>query len=79
MLMISQILQIYGLEFILFSDDTTILSSHPSIENQINTKKNWKKWVIGLRGHNWVIFFHRLQLLNSNFGILKTWNCFQLE
>ena len=35
-----------------------------------------------LRGHDWVHFAHRLQCtvtLNSNFTILKTWNCFQLE
>ena len=35
-----------------------------------------------LRGHNWVHFAHRLYstvTMNSNFAILKTWNCFQLE
>ena len=35
-----------------------------------------------LRSRNWVHFAHRLLCtvtLNSNFAILKTWNCFQLE
>ena len=35
-----------------------------------------------LRGHNWVHFAHRLQCtltMNSNFAILKTRNCFQLD
>ena len=33
-------------------------------------------------GHNWVHCSHRPQCtvtLNSNFAILKTWNCFQLD
>ena len=37
---------------------------------------------ITLRGHNWVHFVHRPQCtvtLNSDFSILITWNCFQLE
>ena len=40
------------------------------------------KFCAYLRGHNSVYFAHRLQCtvtLNSNFAILKTWNCFQLE
>ena len=35
-----------------------------------------------LRGHHWVHFAHRLLCtvtMNSNFAILKTRNCFQLE
>ena len=37
---------------------------------------------IWLRGHNWVYFAHRLKCtvtLDSNFAIIETWNCFQLE
>ena len=35
-----------------------------------------------LRGHNWVLLPYRLQYtvtFNSNFAIIKTWNCFQLK
>ena len=39
-------------------------------------------WINVLRGHIWVNFAHIpycTVTLNSNFAILKTWNCFQLQ
>ena len=64
--------------YFIYFDTDELLSS---------TLSNWKKSTLDihnyhLSGHNRVHFAHRLLCtvtLNSNFAILRTWNCFQLE